>query len=844
MSDWNEEDHPRDDDGKFSSGGGGSGESGDEGVGSDGDGDDGDNADKSSNRPSRSERLGTARARHTESVARHSEAKANADASRVELDRLTTEAEDEVRAIKDEASALIAGHRAWKAETRSAEKAAVKEVRQALETADIGFDEDDVIEAAGTRAFNLREAAEYTAAAEHSRQRGDTDLAEQSATRAERARERAQAEVDANPEIFGLPASALSAAERAGLARDRLEEVDTSGLREQLRQATKAEKRIAELREATASGKDVGRALERVRDAYTDDVSSAEASLYRDAAGLPAQPELGTAAGIRDFDADEHARLLRREARAERAVRTHEREVKRLEKAIDGDGDGRVNEEERGLTEAERAETTNLPLAQTKREIWKVEARAAKQLEVDLYDDIGGIALLGGGVTAGSVRAALKGQGEKDVLCRIHSAGGIVTEGLAIYNLFKQHRGKVVCRVDSLAGSIASVIAMAGDELEMAEHSYLMIHNPFGMVQGGASELRSQANLLESMREQMVDIYCAKSGRARDEIGKLMDEETWMTAREALAFGFANRVITDSGAKLAAHVDLSKFAKTPESMRPAASVRVSLGEIQITPNPGTSPQSIADAVQKALGELSTTNPTDAAPVAPETQEIPMAMTEEETKKLADLEAQNAALQAALDAEKGARATAEDALAKSKSKAEMDEEDDEDEEDEEKTAAKAVVDACVAITGVKDIRRLEGAVMALGPRLHGAANAAAARKLQVSQLIASGKLLPAQKAWALKCKPEALEGYLDALGDAKVGPVGEELTPDDEAPEVIKARAATASTFDPTKIELSPSELAIVKQMGENDPKLSERMLTEKRAKAEAEHRAKYGQPRA
>lgn len=833
MSDWNEEDHPRDDDGKFSSGGGGGDAGGGEGESG--------GADQSSEGrggPSREGRLTVARERHAAAEKSATEAKRNREraAESVEEKRKDAAAKiatqrQAVERAAEEARTLERECRERLTQAAAENKQARQELRRVEKEKDDAYDEfvgrqqdddDDETSERTNREWDAREAAFDERISDIERRVDESEALRDSLK--EHARElKKEGRQDQNLERL----DGLSRAIEAG-------DLDKAEALVERSPTPRVEATAAYLADRDFVGDESATLGERL-DAK---------EVYE--AQLMAERGYGDGVEAIDLDGVREANDELRSAemalrRRERAARAHEREVKRIEKAIDRDGDGRTNEEERGLTEADRAETTNIPLAQTKREIWKVEARAAKQLEVDLYDDIGGIALLGGGVTAGSVRAALKGQGEKDVLCRIHSAGGIVTEGLAIYNLFKQHRGKVVCRVDSLAGSIASVIAMAGDELEMAEHSYLMIHNPFGMVQGGASELRSQANLLESMREQMVDIYCAKSGRARDEIGKLMDDETWMTAREALAFGFANRVITDSGAKLAAHVDFSKFAKTPESMRPAASVRVSLGEIQITPTPGTSPQSIADAFQKALGELNTTNPTDAAPVAPETQEIPMAMTEEETKKLADLEAQNAALQAALDAEKGARATAEDALAKGKSKAAMDEEDD---EDEEKTAAKAVVDACVAITGVKDIRKLEGAVMALGPRLHGAANAAAARKLQVSQLIASGKLLPAQKAWALKCKPEALEGYLDALGDAKVGPVGEELTPDDEAPEVTKARAATASTFDPTKIELSPSELAIVKQMGENDPKLSERMLADKRAKAEAEHRAKYGQPRA
>src|SRR5690242_11950792 len=121
-------------------------------------------------------------------------------------------------------------------------------------------------------------------------------------------------------------------------------------------------------------------------------------------------------------------------------------------------------------------------------------------LELDLYEAIGGDPLFGGGITAKGVLAELNAQPKaKKILVRINSAGGIVTEGLAIYNLLKSNAAEVTCRVDGLAGSIASVIAMAG-RLEMPATSYLMIHNPWGWVEGEANDLKHQAAVLESMR--------------------------------------------------------------------------------------------------------------------------------------------------------------------------------------------------------------------------------------------------------------------------------------------------------------------------------------------------------
>jgi ATP-dependent Clp protease, protease subunit len=455
--------------------------------------------------------------------------------------------------------------------------------------------------------------------------------------------------------------------------------------------------------------------------------------------------------------------------------------------------------------------------------IWAIKARAAKasdELAIDLYDVIGSD-MGSEGIASGEVLAVLNAApNAKKLLVRINSAGGIVTEGLAIYNMLKQSPAAVTCRVDALAGSISSIIAMGGAQLEMAEHSFLMIHNPFGAIEGGSGELRHKADLLDTMREQMVDIYCAKSGLERAAVAKMMDDETWITAQQALELGFADRVIPDARDKIAAHFDLSAFRNTPRAIHRTGALR-------------------AEA------------PTNGAASAPR-GELPM--TDEEKKKLEDLEAAVSDLTAKLkDAESAkieadkARVSAEANLAAKESAAvrAAAEEEAEEEEDEEEVAAKAVVQACIALTGEKDLVRLEGAVMALGPKLNGAANALAARSVQVSNLIAKGKLLPAQKNWALKCKPEALAAYLESIGDTKLGPAGEEEhTPNDEAPEVIAARAAAknrgVAAFDPAKITLTAAEKHACKVMNRLDPAAQEaRFLADKvaRAKAEFEMRA-------
>lgn len=488
---------------------------------------------------------------------------------------------------------------------------------------------------------------------------------------------------------------------------------------------------------------------------------------------------------------------------------------------------------------------------------YQARAKGVDRLELDIYDLIGADPFFGGGVSSKQVLDAVRVVAKDgEIFCRINSAGGIVTEGLAIYNVLAQKRAegvRVVCRVDALAGSIASIIAMAG-ELEMAEHSFLMIHNPFGFGEGQASDFRNQAAVLDAMRAQMLDIYAKRAGGNADIISKMMDAETWIEPEQAVALGLADRVVADPSIKLAAQFDLSQYRNTPKGVR-AQVAQAALDELSRGAPAQREElvvrldaQEFTRSAEGALAKLqqlaaampargTTTESPAAATSAPPAQEPPMAMTDDEIKKMTDLETQVATLSAALESEKTAHATTTDALAKAK-KAEG---DDEEEEDEEKMAAKAVVEACMSITGVKDITRLEGAVMALGPKLAGAANAQAARSVEVEGLMAKGKLTPAQRKWAMKCSRAVLDQYLESLGDSKVGPVGDEHTEGTDDERVTAARAAASiPAFDPAKIALTADEEKLVAQMGINNPKLGEQMLADKRARAEAEHKAKYG----
>jgi ATP-dependent Clp protease, protease subunit len=129
-----------------------------------------------------------------------------------------------------------------------------------------------------------------------------------------------------------------------------------------------------------------------------------------------------------------------------------------------------------------------------------------------------------------------------ELIVRINSPGGSVFDGVAIYNALKRHDATITLWVDGIAASIASMIAMAGDEVVMPENAMLMLHDPSGLVVGTAAGMRAMAEALDRMKAGMVAAYRDKSGRDDAEIERLMAAETWLSARETVELGLADRV--------------------------------------------------------------------------------------------------------------------------------------------------------------------------------------------------------------------------------------------------------------------------------------------------------------
>lgn len=125
---------------------------------------------------------------------------------------------------------------------------------------------------------------------------------------------------------------------------------------------------------------------------------------------------------------------------------------------------------------------------------------------------------------------------------RINSPGGSVFDGTAIFNAIVRHKATVTTYIDGLAASIASVIALAGDKVVMADNAMFMIHNPWSIAIGNSDDMRKMAEILDKIRDVMVRVYDKKASLGSDEIRDAMAEETWYDADEALEAGFVDEI--------------------------------------------------------------------------------------------------------------------------------------------------------------------------------------------------------------------------------------------------------------------------------------------------------------
>lgn len=196
---------------------------------------------------------------------------------------------------------------------------------------------------------------------------------------------------------------------------------------------------------------------------------------------------------------------------------------------------------------------------------FEVFARENDTTEINLYDEIGGWF----GVTAKQFRQQLDGVKSSKIILNINSPGGDVFDGIAIYNDLLAHKAYVVVRVTGLAASAASLIAMAGDEVQIADNAFFMIHNAWSVAVGDARAMTKRAGLLSKIDSELGDTYAARTGGDADDIREQMNDETWLNADEAVEQGFADQIISaDEKADAKASFDLAPFKNVPKALKP------------------------------------------------------------------------------------------------------------------------------------------------------------------------------------------------------------------------------------------------------------------------------------
>lgn len=133
--------------------------------------------------------------------------------------------------------------------------------------------------------------------------------------------------------------------------------------------------------------------------------------------------------------------------------------------------------------------------------------------------------------------------GKGNITVWINSPGGDCFAAAQIYNMLRDYKGHVTVKIDSLAASAASVIAMAGDDVLISPTGMLMIHNPSTVAMGDHGDLEKAIDMLNEVKNSIINAYQAKTGLSRNKLSKLMEDETWMDANKAVEYGFADDVI-------------------------------------------------------------------------------------------------------------------------------------------------------------------------------------------------------------------------------------------------------------------------------------------------------------
>ncbi|WP_251672175.1 head maturation protease, ClpP-related [Limosilactobacillus reuteri] len=167
----------------------------------------------------------------------------------------------------------------------------------------------------------------------------------------------------------------------------------------------------------------------------------------------------------------------------------------------------------------------------------KVKGAVVSNDDADIYDWLGYDY-----VSPSQVEDALDSDTDEQIQVDINSGGGSVFAASEIYSMLSAYSGKVTVNIQGLAASAASVIAMAGDEVNISPTAQMMIHKASTVSVGNADDLAHDSKMMDSTDQSIINAYEDKTGMNRDDILQMMSNETWMTAQEAVDKGFADNV--------------------------------------------------------------------------------------------------------------------------------------------------------------------------------------------------------------------------------------------------------------------------------------------------------------
>lgn len=205
---------------------------------------------------------------------------------------------------------------------------------------------------------------------------------------------------------------------------------------------------------------------------------------------------------------------------------------------------------------------------QNRSQPFSIKAKSATKAEIVIYASIGS-SWFEDSLSAKQFSDELKAldPAVNELHVRINSPGGDVFDGVAIYNRLKQHSAKKIVYIDGLCASIASIIALAGDEIIMGEGALYMIHLPWTYTMGDRNALENTVQRLMDIEEQMISIYAKRSNLGRSEIRKMLEDETWLDADQAIEHGFVDSKTAETQAIAASVLDMKWLSKAPRNIK-------------------------------------------------------------------------------------------------------------------------------------------------------------------------------------------------------------------------------------------------------------------------------------